>query len=241
MEVLFAQRFVLRQSENPDLHPGQLSAEINRQANRADRRCRFGLCVEQSCTCRRIARLDLQGVYEPAAADRCPHGSRIRIQKARSPNQEVGDAGLHRLSRGRKTVQIPEAPLVDPPWPHPGRTSCEMGPAGRLSAGRAKLRRSAFRTGKIDGIRTQAKARRRTASGSCQTEETRPQILIGPLSTVPQVAPEQLAAPFARFNRCRPECTGASPSRTVSRVNGSSKNRPPMTRTTTAPMTNVRF
>jgi hypothetical protein len=27
----------------------------------------------------------------------------------------------------------------------------------------------------------------------------------------------------------------------VSRVNGSSKNRPPMTRTTTAPMTNVRF
>lgn len=82
-----------------------------------------------------------------------------------------------------------------------------MGAAGRLSAGRAKLRRSAFRTGKIDGTRTQAKARRRTTSGSCQTEETRPQILIGPPSTVPQIASEHRAAPFARFNRCRPACT----------------------------------
>src|SRR5215472_6633401 len=65
--------------------------------------------------------------------------------KAGRIGAQIRDAGLHRLSRGRQEAEDAEAVPEDEIPDEPGRISRQMGPAGRLSAGGAELRRAPLR------------------------------------------------------------------------------------------------
>src|SRR5581483_5034718 len=91
---------------------------------------------------------------EQYACGRRPAGA--GTAEAGGQSEEVGVPGLHRLPGGREEVQVAEAAPAHPLRPVAGRTPRQMGPAGRLSDGRAELRRRPLGARQEDGPRPAA-------------------------------------------------------------------------------------
>ena len=71
--------------------------------------------------------------------------------EARRPSQEVDHQRIYHLPGGRQEVQIVEAAPADAVQYVARRISGEMGPAGGLPDGRAKLRQGALQSRQADG------------------------------------------------------------------------------------------
>src|SRR5207253_143801 len=85
-----------------------------------------------------------------------PDRAAARAGQARGFGQEVDDAGISGLSRGRQALQVAEAPSAHAVQHDAGAIPRQMGPAGRLSDGGAELCGGAVATRQEDGTRPAA-------------------------------------------------------------------------------------
>src|SRR6185369_16634127 len=80
-----------------------------------------------------------------------PRRNAPRAAKAGDLGQEIGYAGSHRLSRGRKEIQVPQASPAHAIQYDAGAVSRKMGVAAGLSHGCPELRGRALSSCETDG------------------------------------------------------------------------------------------
>ena len=119
---------------------------------------------------------------------------------------QVGHAGLHRLAGGRTEVQVAEAAPAGTYGMTPDEYRVEVGPAARLSDGRAELCQGALRARQEHGSRPQGRragARRGTAAAPAKRGRRR--------RSRGEVAPQDRAGRTPRSRRSVPPLLPAHP------------------------------
>ena len=127
---------------------------------RPDRAYRLGLCQPQPDAGVRNSEPDRPDSRRADAGLGRPGRAAAGAGEARGVGEEVDDARLHRLSRGRQEVQIAQAPSAHAIQHDAGAVSREVGSAGGLSDGRAELCGGAFAARQADGTRPAARGGR---------------------------------------------------------------------------------
>src|SRR6185436_4627356 len=121
--------------------------------HRADGVNRFGICQQQFGADCGLARFDRTSAFGSDEGIERARRSPERAAQAGDLGQEVGYAGSHRLSRGRKEIQVPQASPAHAIQYDAGAVPRKMGVAAGLSHGCPELRGRALSSCEADGAR----------------------------------------------------------------------------------------
>src|SRR6476659_7372712 len=142
-------------TERPEDQRGRKNSDERKHGggniHRADGVNRFGICQQQFGADCGLARFDRTSAFGSDAGVERAWRSAERAAQAGDLGQEVGYTGSHRLSRGRKEIQVPQASPAHAVQYDAGAVSRKMGVAAGLSHGCPELRGRALSSCETDG------------------------------------------------------------------------------------------